>query len=353
MLNSEPSQSEAGSRSVLAGAGPEAALKRRWPKALSISLGSAFALTVIAFLVARAPLARGRHKVLIVGDSIVAGYRCGVNQCIEDRLNQELGRDWNVRNFAEPGAQLNDYYLMLSKAELLGFEPEVVVITLPPKKLVLSGELTNDGTNLRWLPLNREGLEFYGGLQRTRSRPLLLLRKASLLFGFYEGLSSLWERRFAFPGKRRAMLRESRETRHKRMLLGAQKIVDDWGRYIHAVNEQTIAASTAASSRELDFFIGVLRKRHIRPVIFIPPWPRDELVKAGFAADALAKFDVSYAYLRRWCRERGLSVVDTSDSRAFESDDWDDFQHVRTPQAFEHLATPLKDWISANHSDTP
>jgi len=322
--------------------------RRRWPLALLASLGSAFALTLVAFFVARASLSRGRHKVLIVGDSIVAGYRCGVNQCVEDRLNQALGSEWNVRNFAEPGAQLNDYYLMLSKAELLGFEPEVVVITLPPKKLVSSSSLTEEGTNLRWLPMNQEGMEFYDALQRDRPQPLLLLRKASLLFGFYEALNALWEQRYEFPGKRRAMLRESHEKRHRRLLAGAQQIIDDWGKYVHAKSDGTATASTEASSRELDFFLEVLRRRHIRPVILVPPWPRNELVQAGFPADSLGKFDASYAFLHDWCKARNLPVVDTSDATNLRSDDWDDFQHVRTARGFEHLAAPLADWLAAN-----
>jgi hypothetical protein len=243
-----------------------------------------------------------------------------------------------VQNFAESGARIGDYYLLLSKAELLGFSPDVAVIELNPSKLVREFDsgpaLDEDGKGLMWLPMTREGAR-YARSRSAHFRDLLPLRKASLLFGFYEGLRSLWLQQVNWPARRKAMASEDPAARRARMRARALELGQIWSANVDPQSYEQFLASPGV--RDLDFLQQALAERGAHALILLPPWPNQSLIAGALSERGREVMAQNRAYLLRFCSERHLQVTALDDPKtlaSFTDQHWDDLEHLRSAHAY-------------------
>jgi hypothetical protein len=308
-----------------------------WPRGLLAGVGACVLATLGSWAGARLHYATPKQRLLIIGDSVVSNYRVPPGSRVQDVAQRRLGAAWSVRNFAESGARIADYYLMLKKAELLGFAPDVAVLELNPSKLVrefdLGPDLDEDGRGLMWLPLDSEG-ERYMQLRSAHHADVLPLRKASLLFGFYEGLRALWLEQINWPARRRAMTAEDRATRHRRVRENALGLGRVWSAKVESQSYDEFLASPGV--KDLDFVVRALLERGVRTSILLPPWPNQSLIAEVLSERGRELLAQKRGYLLRFCAERKLPVIALDDPKTLASfaEHWDDLEHLRSPHAY-------------------
>jgi len=324
------------------------------PKALLSALAVCGTLSLLTLVGVRHSLATDRHRLLLLGDSVISNYRVAVGARVEDVLGRKLGPRWSVRSFAEPGSRIGDYYLLFAKAELLGFEPETVVIELNPSKLVqefdLGTDLDDDGRELMWLPLNAEGAAYYARLS-PHYRDATLWRKASLFFGFYDAIERTWRQRIAWPRRRARLFAENaaeRCTRFKPMMV---EHAERWSRTAPAESYAEFRHSSKVG--DLDFLLDALNRRGTRSYLLLPPWPNPGVLGA-FTPRGRALLTQIRGYALRYAAERNVPVIALDDPdvlQRFRSDDWDDLEHWRSPGSYRTVAELVANRIADAEQD--
>jgi len=331
---------------------PERSLALTWPRGLLVGLGACLIATLLTFTVARIHYATDKHRLIIIGDSVVANYRAAPGSRVQDIAQQHLGGSWAVQNFAESGARMADYYLLLAKAELLGFKPDAAVLELNPSKLVREfdsgADLDEDGRGLMWLPMNREGVA-YAKLRSAHFRDLVPLRKASLLFGFYEGLRNTWLERINWPARRRLMAKEDRRVRRQRMRQRAIELGQEWSTRVELQTYEQYLASPRV--RDLEFLLQALARRGVRTSVLLPPWPNQHVIDAALTPHGHEVLAQSRTYLLRFCAERGVPVTELDNAATlatFTDQHWDDLEHLRSPHAYAVMGEAVAATVQAN-----
>jgi hypothetical protein len=283
--------------------------------------------------------------VLVLGDSIFAGHRQEPGVRFQDWLQRDFGSGWSVVNFAEPSAQPGDFYLKLVQAELLGVKPDLVVVGLAPQKLVPefvgSYRLNEDGMNLGWLPLDREGLRFYQTLD-DHLKGVALVRKAGQLFSFYDGLRALSLQYLEWPMQRRRRLHASEAARSEWIRKHAQELEERW-----RDAKDTTQLQATQQTKDFAFLIEALRTRHIRSVVVMPPALHPAALHM-LSASSLDKLNLVYQQTLALCAQLGAEVLDFNapDKRKrFTPSEWDDVNHLRAPACFERMARAVYELI--------
>jgi hypothetical protein len=321
----------------------------RFPLALAWALGGSLFLTGIAWLSAISVLHDAHHSVLVIGDSVFAGYRQEPGVRFQDWLQHYVGSDWSVVNFAEPSAQAGDYYLKLIEAETLGIKPDLVVVGLAPHKLVPesvgSMRLNDNGTNLGWVPLDREGYRFYQTLDEPLKR-VALTRKAGMLFGFYDALRALSLEYVEWPMQRRRRARASESRRSEWIRRHTVELEQRWE---HA--EDTTELTATQQAKDFTFFVEALRARHIRAVAVMPPALHPAALRM-LSTSALHNLNRVYHQTLELCARLGMPVLDFNapdKRRDFRPAEWDDLDHLRAPACFHRMARAVYDFIQSQH----
>lgn len=328
---------------------PTQASVARYPRALAYAVGMCLALTAVAWLFAFASHHSARHTLLVLGDSVFAGYRQEPGVRFQDWLQRDIGKDWSVVNFAEPSAQTGDFYLRLTEAELLGVKPDLVVIGLAPQKLVPeavgASRLNEDGMNLGWLPMSREGYRYYQTLDQHLQR-MTLTRKAGLLFGFYDGLRALSLEYLEWPIQRRNRAHASESRRAAWIEQHALELEQRWSNA-----QDTTPVSKTDRAQDFAFLIEALRARQIRTVVIMPPALHPNALRM-LSTTALHNLNVVYQESLELCAQLAVPVLDFNapDKRTrFVSAEWDDLNHLRAPACFRRMARAVRDFIHSSY----
>jgi hypothetical protein len=316
-----------------------------WPKAALAALLGSLLTTGVAWGAAAWLLPHNKHCALVVGDSMFAGYRLEPGVRFQDWLQRELGASWSVLSFAEAASRPGDFYLQLTEAELLGAKPEVVVIGVSPQKLVPefedSSRLNEDGVDLRWLPLDREGYRFYQTLD-DHLKQVTAVRKLGLVCGYFEALRAVtleyvqwpWERRrraHADPARRQQWIRDrTREIELRwQHADGADKLVRELG---------------TQEARDFAFLVDALHARHVRVVAVMPPGFHAQVLQA-LSEQARRNLEAVYKETLALCAHLGVSVLDfnaPSERSRFVPEDWDDHVHLGAPRCYHRMARAVQ-----------
>lgn len=324
--------------------------RSRLPTALLCALGIWVALSGATWLGLRQILPGRAHTVLVLGDSVLAGYRMAKGNRFEDWLQRELGPDWTAVNFAAPASQPGDYYLQLAQAELLGVKPELVVIGLTPHKLVPevadSPRLAEDGINLRWLPFTAEGKRFYSTLTPHEQRMTWVYR-AGLLFGFCDMLQALWREQVEWPINRYQRARRSPEQRRTWMASRARELDERWQNVDAELAR--LRARRTREIRDLAFLVDALRARHTRVAVLMTPGFHTGVYQT-LSARTLENLQQAYRETLALCSDWGLAVLDfnrSSERVRFLPAQWEDLQHLRSPDCFRRMAHAVQRFVRA------
>jgi hypothetical protein len=323
--------------------------RAHFPRALAYAVAVCLSLTAATWLIAFATLHSSRHTLLVLGDSVFAGYRQEPGVRFQDWLQHEIGSDWSVVNFAEPSAQTGDFYLRLLEAEVLGVKPELVVIGLAPQKLVPeaigAARLNEDGTNLGWLPLNREGYRYYQSLDE-HSKGMALTRKLGLLLGFYDGLRALSLEYIEWPIQRRNRAHASEEKRAEWIRMHVRELAQRWD-----APPQSLTIDDSDRAHDFRFLIEALRARQIRSVVVMPPALHPNALRM-LSPGALHNLNRVYEETLDMCARLAVPVLDFNapDKRtSFVSAEWDDLNHLRAPACFQRMARAVRDFMRSRY----
>lgn len=305
------------------------------------ALCAVLTLSACAWLAASAMAPKGKHTLLVLGDSFFASYRLDPGNRFQDWLARDLGEGWKVASFAAPAAQPGDFYLQLCEAEFLGVRPEVVLIGLGPQQLVPEFEdsvrLDEDGTNLMWLPLNREGQAYFRSLD-SHLREVAVVRKLGLLFGFYDALRALWLEHVEWPSDRLRRARADHEQRASWIAARATEFEKRWRNRDDAAN--AVASGGSELARDFVFLVDALHRRGVRVLAVIPPALHTGVRKA-LSAQTRRNLDAVYQQTLALCESLRVPVVDFNAPQQrdqFAARQWDDVLHLRDPSAFGRMS---------------
>ena len=280
-----------------------------------------------------------RPKIFLLGDSAIGNYRLDPGQRLQDFMER---RDTGVRveNWAEPGATPLDFFLQYSRGSLVAGSPRSVVIALAPDKFLESTcahRLDEDGVNLRWIPWDRTGVEFFRRLS-PRERSVALVQQVSVPFYAVADVGrSLWIRYVQWPWERSHMRTASIE--RQRMI---EKKSLEWGR---AQDTEKIVDDRAfddlPKARDAEFLVHSLREKGIETKVIILPFGNPNLIRKTCSKRVLASHDTLIARMRDWLEDLGVTYVDfnTAEERGhFPDSDWDDLDHLKAPSAFAYMS---------------
>jgi hypothetical protein len=283
--------------------------------------------------------------MLVLGDSIFAGYRQEPGMRFQDWLQRDFGRDWSVVNFAEPSAQTGDFYLRLAQAELLGVKPDIVVIGLAPHKLVPDApgamRLNEDGANLSWLPLDAEGYRYYQTLDDHLKR-ITVIRKAGLLFGFYDGLRALSLEYLEWPLQRKRRAQASEGARSAWIQRHTRELEERW----HDAQDTT-QVEGSDRARDFAFLIEALRARNVPVVVVMPP-ALHPVALGALSPSALQHMSSVYEQTQELCARLAVPVLDfnaPARRQSFVSAEWDDLNHLRSPACWKRMARAVYEFF--------
>ena len=322
----------------------------RFPRAFAYAVGICLTLTAAAWLGAFACVHTSKKTLLVLGDSVFAGYRQHPGVRFTDWLQRDIGGDWSIVNFAEPSAQTGDFYLRFAEAETLGVKPDLVVIGLAPQKLVPetigAARLNEDGMNLGWLPLNREGFNYYRTLDEHLKR-MALTRKAGMLFGFYDGLRALSLEYLEWPMQRRHRAHAHEAERAEWIQKHTVELEKRW------VDAQDISPlSKSDRAQDFIFLVQALRTRAIRTAGVMPPALHPNALRM-LSPGALHNMNLVYQEALELCAHMAIPVLDFNapDKRkSFVSAEWDDLNHLRAPACFRRIARAVGDFVRSHYA---
>jgi hypothetical protein len=307
--------------------------------------------TVVVWAAARHGLATTRPRLLLLGDSVLDNCRVMPGSRLEDVLQRKLGSRWSVQSFAQSGARMGDYYPLLAKAELLGFTPNTAVIQLNPAKLEQEWDvapgLNEDGRELMWVPLNREGAGYVQTLS-PRYKDVFVPRKVSLLFGFFEVVRMAWHRNVNWPLKRKAILAESPAARAARVRQRSIALGTAWSKDIELLSYERFRES--AELGKLDFLLNALERRHVRPILLLSPTPNPSLAEVAFSERGRAALTLLHRHVERYAAERQVTLLALDEPEFLQKltlSDWDDMDHLISPRAFELMADAVTNTLAA------
>jgi len=300
--------------------------------------------SLLSWLSASLRYASFKHQALILGDSLFASYRITPGSRFQDWLEQDLGSDWSVINFAEPASHVADFYLQFAEADFLRVSPSVVLVELGPRKLAPETDhaprLSAEGENLKWLPLSREGGSFLKSLDAHDKRTAVV-QKVGLIFGFYDAIRTLWLETVEWPYKRRRRAHADSHARELWNQKSAKSLGGTWAHRDYARNPLQLDQTT--ETKDFVFLVGVLQARHIPVVVVIPPDLDPDMARTLPPA-ALMQLRAVYEHTLKLCQKLNVPVVDfnTSDKQSWlQSEDWDDLNHLRSSGSARHMAVAV------------
>ena len=325
----------------------------RFPRALAWALGIPLALTLVTWLASVRSLATPGRSVLVLGDSNVANYRLLEGQRFEDRLEADLGPGRVVRNWGDPGADPGDYYLLLCKAELLRWKPDVVVVVLSPHAFI--PDTTNpghrfrdNGDNLRSIPWNSEGWRFFQTLT-TKEKSSAVVGAIERLFGFYDGYAAL-RRHADWPAFRESQAKIDPRAQNAAVENYSHKITSFIDQHVQVDDYSDFSSRVGA--RDFAFFAGAVAARGTPFVVAVLPQGNPAIFEKNFSEKTRATLERSYEFTLRLLGEHDVPFVDynsPTERPRFDATQYADHYHLKTASAYRYMADGVARFIAAGH----
>lgn len=305
--------------------------------ALSLALCAAFALSFLCGVVQRLLYSDSRPKIFLLGDSGFCNYRLAKGEKLEDQLSAMLP-DHRVLNFAMPGARPIDLALQYTRGKSLAGTPGRVVVLLSPELLVaVPNRMDGDGEDLRYLPLDADGLAIFRHIS-PRERNIAVVQRASQAFLAPTDVAhELWLRWWKWPRKRIELLKSG----PKRQI----KIAEHCAQRGSIMDATRMPSPTEYDTMQTIRDVGLLMDRiaasGVRPEVVILPFGNPDLIAANWSIAAQGKRDTSIARLRDWLGRHRISYLDFNESEwkdVFPGLEWDDMDHMRSPKSYGMIA---------------
>lgn len=314
--------------------------------ALSLALTGAFALSLLCGIVERIVYWDLRPKVFLLGDSGFCNYRLAPGEKLEDRMSAILA-DRCVINFAKPGAQPIDLTLQYTRGKAVAGTPERVVALLSPELLLaVPNRMDGDGEDLRYLPLDADGLAIFRHLS-ARERNIAVVQRVSQWFlAPTDATHELWLRWWKWPRKRIELARSGPGRKAKIAEHCARR-----GEIMEATRMPSASEyDTLQSMRDVGLLLDRIASSGIEPEVVILPFGNPDLIAEHWSELAQGKRDTSIARLRHWLESRRVSYLDFNEaqwSTAFPGAEWDDMDHLHSPKSYGLIAKRIAEHIPA------
>ncbi len=315
--------------------------------AASRAVVAALSLTLLLLAGIRLYFHYDRPAIFLLGDSGIGNYRLEPGQRLQD-LMERMIPGTHVENWAEPGAAPLDFFLQLSRGELVAGIPQTVVIAFDPAKFLDDAStcrLDEDGVNLRWIPWNREGLSLFLSLT-PRQRNAALAQQASVPFYAVADMGrALWLRYVLWP-RDRARMRISDAERRKLIEvktleqargLEAEKLVDER------------AYAKLPRTRDAEFLLRSLQNKGVETRVLLLPFGNPGLIHKICSASVQAKHDSVDVLMQHWLRSMNVSYIDfnaPAEIIHFPDSTWDDLAHPKSPAAFAYISERLRQLLA-------
>lgn len=302
-----------------------------------------------------------RPKVFLLGDSFIGNYRLAPGERMQDLLEQQ-DPQLHVENWAEPGATPLDLFLQYSRGTLVAGRPEAVVIGLSPSVFESDSppisddagddsphRLDEDGANLRWIPWNKTGWNFFTHLT-PRERNVAVVQQASLLlFSAADVGRALWVRFVQWPWER-AQMQAAAADRRVRIERHALRSGTDL-EHVQIREDAGFAAQPRA--RQARVTLQALRQEGVRTLVLILPYGNPELLRRTHSPAALAKRDLLIERVRTWLTSQGVAYLDFNvpkELEHFPDTAWDDRCHLKSPAAVAYIAQRIDEALRQRDS---
>lgn len=310
------------------------------PRAGLAALLACTLLTALAWTGVRLQRQPSARALVWLGDSFTGNYRFAAPQRLQDLT--ALGPDWQVFNFARPGAFALDMLLQYDQARTLIGPVDAAVLPLFVGKLAQRGpyaRLDERGDNLKWLRLHDDAAPVLQALD-GELRKKLAIHKIGLLFGFYDLLLHLWVDGVQAAQERQRM----RDNPADRQAGIAQRIAEharDW--HQRGLLPEDLRDGRAA--QDLALLIARLRSHGTPLLIVLIPDGDPSKIDSAFSEQAKRHHQQAREAMARWCLERGVAFADATDQLG--GGVYDDYTHLRDVRGQRVLASYAERWVQA------
>ena len=325
----------------------------RFP-ALGRTILLALGLTFFVFAAAKIYFHESKPSVFLLGDSGIGNYRLGPGERLQDFLSSKQ-TGMSVVNWAEPGSTMADYFLQLERGILLSGKPAVAVIAISPDKFLddeMSHRFTDDGANLRWIPWNSHGLEFFRGLDRKQRGNAVVQQFSLPFFALVDAGQAAWIHFVQWPWERDRMLRANGDRR-----LQVEKASMGTGAAFgsNPIGDEK-ALSGTLQAKDAEFLLRSLREQGIEAVVVLMPFGNPELMRKTWSTAALANRDRVVDLMKTWLERRKIAYVDfnsPSELAHFPDSAWDDQVHIKDPKSFAYMTERIGPVLQARLARVP
>lgn len=318
---------------------------RTYP-AISRTFALLIAINLMTWICLRIAFCDSRPHVYLLGDSCIRNYQMTPGKRMEDIL-QGMLPDMRVENWAEAGTSPLDFLLQLNKGDVLSPHPAYVIVVMAPDKMLgLDTPFRVHNADLRWLPLNRIGLQIWNTLS-PQERSSAALEKANLLlYGFADLIRAAVANYWKWPHDRAVMRHNSprrrREIKYQAQLFG--KALD-----VTAVGTDA-DFDTLIRTRDTRLLLDILRHEHIPHLVILHPCGNPTLLSQTFSPRALAKRDTVILRMRDWLNARKTAYIDFNLPNKldhFPDSVWDDKSHLKAAPPVYYLSQQTATWLTA------
>jgi hypothetical protein len=305
--------------------------------ALSLALTSAFALSLLCAIVERIVYWDSRPKVFLLGDSGFCNYRLAEGEKLEDQMSTMLA-DKCVLNFAKPGARPIDLALQYTRGKAVAGKPDRVIALLSPELLLaVPNRMDGDGEDLRYLPLDADGLAIFRHISPREKNIAVVQRVSQFFLAPTDAAHELWLRWWKWPRKRIELIRSGPKRKVKIAEHCARR-----GEIMDATKMPTASEyDTLQTMRDVGLLLDRIAISGAKPEVVILPFGNPDLIATNWSTVAQGKRDTSIARLRNWLDRRQISYLDFNEAEwttAFPGAEWDDMDHLHSPKSYGLIA---------------
>ena len=324
------------------------AVFRTYP-AISRTLAILVAINLVTWACIRIAFCDNRPRLYMLGDSCIRSYHMAPGTRMEDLL-QGMLPGMLVENWAESGTSPLDFLLQLNKGALLCAPPTYVVVVMAPDKMLgLGSPLRVHNADLRWLPLDRTGLQIWKTLSPQERNNAVVEKASLLLYGFTDLVRSAVVNYWKWPHDR-AVMRHNSPCRRREIKTQAQL-------FGKALDGTAIGSDadfdTLVRTRDTRLLLDILCQKIIPHLVVLHPCGNPTLLSQTFSPRALAKRDTIILRMRKWLNTRQTAYIDFNLPNRlsnFPDSVWDDNAHLKATPPIYYLSQQTVDWLSTLQS---
>lgn len=313
--------------------------------AISRALAILIAINLVAWACIRIAFCDHRPRLYMLGDSCIRSYQMAPGTRMEDLL-QGMLPGMLVENWAEVGTSPLDFLLQLNKGILLSASPTYVVVVMAPDKMLgLDSPLRVHNADLRWLPLDRTGLQIWNTLSPQERNNAVVEKASLLLYGFTDLVRAAVVNYWKWPHDRAVMRHNSpcrrREIKNRALMFG--KTLDST-----AIGSDA-DFDTLIRTRDTRLLFDILCHKAIPHLVVLHPCGNPTLLSQTFSPRALAKQDTIILRMRKWLNTRQTPYIDFNLPNRlsnFPDSVWDDNAHLKATQSIGYLSKQTAYWLT-------